>query len=198
MASPRACLAIHSSRIRFAARFSSRIGVMKRPLGLMIALSVRTVLADTPLPSPERLEVCSANKIVCAVSDPVANETVASSAKSREVLWTLPGWHRWLFVSDDGMSVVVGYSGMNLVPVEVTLEEPVLFFYRRGKLIRSTRLGDLYKHISQLPRTASHLAWANGGEFNDSNQFVVTLAYGRRVAFSPDTGQVVREIRDDF
>ena len=161
-----------------------------------MVLSVGTVLADTPLPPPDRLEVCSADKTICAVSDPVANRTVVSSTQSRQVLWTLPGWHRWLFVSDDGMSVVTGYSGMNLVPVDVTLEEPVLFFYSRGKLVRSTRLGDLYKHKSQLPRTVSHLAWASGGEFNDANQFVITLAYGRRVAFSTSTGQIVREIRD--
>ena len=169
---------------------------MKGLLVLLIALSVGPVLADTPLPPPKILKVCSADRNICAVSDPATNKTVISSVAPRQALWTLPGWHRWLFVSDDGISAVAGYSGMNLVPLNVTLDEPVLFFYRRGKLVNSTRLGDLYKHKCQLQPTASHLAWADGGEFNDANQFVVTLVYGRRVAFSPSTGQVVRERRD--
>jgi len=116
---------------------------------------------------------------------------------SRRVLWTVAGWHRWLFVSDDGKSVVAGYGGMNLVPVDVTLKERVLFFYNRGKLVRSVTLGDLYKHKSQLRRTVSHYAWANGGEFNKANQFLLTLPYGRRIAFSAKTGRIEREVKDD-
>src|SRR6478735_3535736 len=111
----------------------------------LLCAVVGSAHADAPLAPPVSLTVCSPNKQFCAVSDPVDNTTRLSSGPSRKVLWSISGWHRWLFVSDDGESVVVGYDGMNLVPVDVTLQEPVLLFYHRGELTRTVTLGDLYQ-----------------------------------------------------
>jgi hypothetical protein len=162
---------------------------MKRFLALLIVLSASPALADTPLPPPEKTTVCSSAKKVCAVSDPATRTTVVSSRVSRPATWTISGWHRWLFVSDDGKSVVVGYSGINLVPVDVTLKQPVLYFYNYDKLIRTVTLGDLYRSKSQLKRTASHLAWGSVSGINASNQVVVELVDGRKLAFSASTGR---------
>lgn len=79
---------------------------------------------------------------------------------------------------------------MNLVPVDVTLNEPVLFFYNKGKLVRTVTLGDLYKRKSQLKRTVSHFAWAHIPGINRANQLVVELVNGKKVAFAVSTGQV--------
>lgn len=92
--------------------------------------------------------------------------------------------------------MVVGYEGMNLVPVDVTLKEPVLFFYNKGKIIRTVALGDLYKHKSELVRTASHLAWAHIPGINKANQLVVELVNGKKVAFAASTGKVQPLIAD--
>jgi hypothetical protein len=163
---------------------------------LLLCIVGTNVRADEPLAPPEVLTVCSLTKQFCAVSDPTESITRFSSQRSHKTLWSIPGWHPWLFVSDDGESVVVGYDGMNLVPVDVALTEPVLFFYLRGTLVRTVTLGELYQRKSQLRRTVSHYAWVRDLGYNKANQLVVELVDGKRVAFSATTGQVQRVIPD--
>jgi hypothetical protein len=85
---------------------------------------------------------------------------------------------------------------MNLVPVDVTLNEPVLFFYKNGKLVRTVTLGDLYTRKSQLIRTDSHFVWVDALGINRANQLVVELVDGRKVAFAVSTGQVQSLVPD--
>lgn len=163
---------------------------------LLLASSGGPALADTPLPPPAQLTVCSPAGTFCATSDPARNVTLVISNYSSKVLWSIPCWHRSLFVSDDGESVVVRYDGMNLVPEDVTLEQRVLFFYNRGKLVRTIRLGDLYQRKSQLERTVSHFAWGDILGFNRSNQLIVELVDGKKVAFAAKTG-LIETLRPD-
>ncbi len=160
---------------------------MKRLLNitLIIAFFSCTALADAPLQPAERKVNCSPNGNFCATSDPLEKVTVI---KGDSVSWTVPGWHRWLFVSDDGESVVIGYEGMNLVPIDVSLEEKVIFFYHRSNFLRAVKLRDLYLDKSQLKQTASHLAWGSIAGFNHANQLVVELVTGSKVAFSAKSG----------
>lgn len=132
---------------------------MKTCLALMALLIAAPALADAPLPAPETVTVCSSNGLACATSDPVAGVTSVPSPTSMQKPWTIPGWHRWLFVTDDGVSLVVGHSGMNLVPADVSRSEPVLLFYNREVLSRAVTLGDLYAETSGLQRTVSHFVW---------------------------------------
>ena len=150
-----------------------------------LALLCAVAHADTPLPPPRAGTVCSPSENVCATTDPAANTTIARNRATQRVLWSLPGWHRWLFIADDGISAVVGYGGQNLLPLDVRLSQPVLSFYRRGKLIRVVALGELYKQLADIPRTESHLAWVSSVGFNHQNQFMLTLPDGRMVTFSP-------------
>ena len=169
-------------------QINHKLGAMKSSIALLAAFLASPALADTPLPPPEKLTVCSADRNLCATSDPATNVTLVSPQAPGQQSWSIPGWHRWLFLSDDGESVVVGYDGMNLVPVDVTLSEPVLFFYNRGRLVRTVKLDQLYQRKSQLRRTVSHFAWVHNIGFNSSNQFVVELVDGKNVAFAPKTG----------
>ena len=169
---------------------------MKSYFALIVAFLAGPALADTPLPPPEKLTICSPAGTVCATSDPVTNVTLVASQAAQQHSWAIPGWHRWLFVSDSGESVVVGYDGMNLVPVDITLKEPVLFFYHNGRLVRTVTLGDLYKRKSQLRRTVSHFAWAHIPGINQADQLVVELVNGKKVAFAASTGQVQPLIPD--
>lgn len=127
------------------------------------------------------------------MSDPATGMTRVRLKGDPRKSWTIPGWHRWIFVSNDGVSVAVGHDGMNLLPLDVTLREPVLRFYRRGVLMRTVTLGDLYSRKSQLQRTESHLAWCEGTSgVNRADQLVIDLVNGKRVAYGLGTGQVQR------
>lgn len=147
--------------------------------------------ADSPLPLPQRIEECSSHHIYCAISDPTAATTVIRRAGSDPVLWSIPGWHRWLFVSNDGQSAVVGYEGMNLVRKDVTLLEPVLTFYKRGRLTRRVTLGDLYQSKSQLRETVSHLNWLTDITVSASDRIVLELVTGQKLGFEMGTGAPV-------
>jgi hypothetical protein len=171
--------------------------VIKNRLAILLIISVASpVFADSPQPAPAKVTVCSSTKNLCVLSDPASNTTVVSQQVPKGRTWTISGWHRWLFVSDDGESVVIGYGGMNLVPIDVTLQEPVLLFYNRGKFMRSVTLGDLYTSKSQLQRTVSHFVWAQSLGFNKSDQLVVELVNGKKVAFAAKNGMAQPLIRD--
>lgn len=118
---------------------------MKALITLIAALAASPALADSPLPPPERFTACSSTRNLCTDSDPAVNSTRVTPQASGQDAWLIPGWHRGLFPSDDGGSVVVGYEGMNLVPADATLSEPVLHFYNRGRLVRTVTLDQLYR-----------------------------------------------------
>jgi hypothetical protein len=159
-------------------------------LGLLLAAS--SVRADEPMPPPARTTTCSPSKTYCAVSDPASAKTTVSKRGAKQTLWTIDGWHRWIFVSDDGESIVVGYEGMNLVPRDVRMDEPVLRFYHRAKLVRSVRLRDLYRSKAQMQPTVSNYAWGYITGFNRANQLILELVDGKRIAYDPKTGAVER------
>lgn len=162
---------------------------MKLSFVLLLSFSSAAAFADTPMPPPERQTTCSASKVICAVSDPATNATVVSSRVPTPRSWTIPGWHRWVFPSDDGVSVVLAYGGMNLVPRDVELTEPVLFFYNEQQLVRTVTLGDLYRRKGQMQRTVSHYAWVSTITINLSNQLVIERVDGAKIAFSLPSGE---------
>lgn len=118
---------------------------MKAFITLIAAFAAGPALADSPLPPPERFTACSSTRNLCTDSDPAVNSTRVTPQASGQDAWLICGWHRGLFPSDDGESVVVGCEGMNLVPADVTLSEPVLHFYNRGRLVRTATLDQLYR-----------------------------------------------------
>ena len=154
----------------------------------LVAFSIGKALADEPLPAPETKVVCSASGKFCVTSDLDAQATFLRVKSTRKLLWSVPGWHRWIFVSDDGQTIAIGYDGMNLVPRDVTLSEPIIYVYNNGRLVRTVVLGDFFKSVSELTPTVSHYAWGSIQGFNRSNQLVVALVNGTYAAFSARTG----------
>jgi hypothetical protein len=146
--------------------------------------------ADEPLGPPERVITCSRSAAYCVESDPKTNRTNVFRRGNSTVLWSIAGWHRWLFVTDDGSSVVVCYEGLNLIPTDSPLNLEVLRFYKRAKLVRSVRLGDLYKSKSQLKRTVSHFAWVDSISINQANLLIVELIDERKAKFDLGTDEV--------
>ena len=154
----------------------------------LVVFSIGKAVADAPLRPPRNQITCSASGEFCATADLETQSTFLWLKSTGKVLWSVPGWHRWIFVSDDGQTIAVGYEGMNLVPPDVTLSEPVIHLYHDAELVRTVVLGDLFKSTSELPRTVSHRAWGSIQGFNRSNQLVVRLVNDTYAAFSAHTG----------
>ena len=79
----------------------------------MVSSQIR---ADEPLELPVQKTVSSPDSSIIAISDPVLSTTKIINNKTKKLLWQIPGWHRWLFVANDGKHVVTGYGGINLIP----------------------------------------------------------------------------------
>lgn len=155
----------------------------------LVTFSNGKAFADEPMPAPETKVVCSTSGKFCVTSDFYAQETFLKVKSTGKVLWSVPGWHPWIFVSDDGQTIAIGYDGMNLVPRDVTLSEPIIYIYNNAKLVRTVELGDVFESISELTPTVSHYAWGSIEGFNRSNQLVVALVNGTYAAFSAHTGK---------
>lgn len=183
-----------SDELRFVVHLNFALSAMKLQcvyLLFVVSCTCQFACADSPLASPKKYTECSSSRKICATSDPKKNITHVSAIDSKN-LWSIPGWHRWLIVADDGESAAVGFDGLNLVPVDITLQEPVLFIYNQGRLVRSVKLGDLYQSKSQLIRSSSHLYWVRSIVFNKSNKLVVNLANMKEIVFDGKTGKILK------
>ena len=149
------------------------------------------LLADEPLPPPEVCEVWSTGKQFCAVMDPKASRTTVyriGDGKRCEQ-WAMQGWFRVAYLADDGDHLIVGHGGINLLPLDVTAREPMIWFYKRGKLIATVTLGELLKKQSSLRRTVSHYEWGNCLGLDKEGHFVVKTVEDRVLAFDVATGK---------
>lgn len=152
--------------------------------------------ADEPLPPPQTEEVWSINKCFCAVMNPESNTTIVYKAESngrRTKSWTVEGWFRVAHLSSDGDHLVVGHDGINLLPTNVTKDEPMIRFFRRGKLLKTVTLGELITDTSNLKRTVSHYSWGSYlgfDPFDENGYYFVKTVEGKTLAFDVTTGKV--------
>ena len=101
-----------------------------------------------------------------------------------------------LHVSDDGLHVVTGYNGLNLLPMKfVASDLVVLTFWREGAVVRRIRLGEVFADLSVLEPTISHYNWGGTRGFNSSGLFELWTVDGRVLEYDPETGTVTRERR---
>jgi hypothetical protein len=169
----------------------------RRSLGwsilLLLFVASGLVLADAPLRPPAKYKVCSPNGAVCAVADP-ATQSVSVFARGATVpTWSLNSWHRQIFLANDGDHLIIGPSGLELIPLDTKLADPLLTFMNRKAIVRVVSVGDLFTNLSSLRRTASHYDWGRVVGVSARNQLVVQLVNGKRVAFNIATGLVEAE-----
>src|SRR5215510_568218 len=123
------------------------LGALKRQSALGIAallLAAGVVTGDSPLPRPSRFTVCSPNKAFCATADP-ATQTISIGAQGTDTaIWSLKPWHRLIFIANDGEHLMIGPEGLNLVPLDTKLPDPLLVFMKRKAVVRVVTVGDLY------------------------------------------------------
>lgn len=150
------------------------------------------VHADTPLRPPEKHVAHSPSRAIEAESDPAPNLTTiyrVAPDGTRARLWTMNGWYRAIYPADDGEHLVLGFDGLNLLPVNAKPDLVVLRFVRRGEVIQALRLGDVLPDLSRLRRTASHLLWREAEGLDAQGRFVLVTVDGVKHVFDPATGR---------
>ncbi len=108
-----------------------------------------------------------------------------------QVLWSMAGWFRLAALSDDGETLVAGYDGMNLLPLDYSPDLVILTFYRRGKPVATVTLDEVIDDFAALERTVSHYNWGHYLGFDDAGRYVIETVEGHRIAFDVRTGAVV-------
>jgi hypothetical protein len=147
---------------------------------------------DAPLGPPSSYTVYSLNRRFYAFLDADQKKTTVFEVRKAAPsirLWEMPGWFRVAVLSDDGEHLVVGFEGINLLPLDYHQDQVMLWFYRRGKLLRTVTLGQLVKDFGRLQRTASHYYWGRYLGFDGKNRYLVATVEGRTIAFDAATGQ---------
>jgi hypothetical protein len=171
-------------------------GTMRTLAHLLLPIATITASvvtrADEPLSPPATKEVWSPNKKFCAVMEPQPATTTVfrvTSDGKRTKSWTMSGWFRVADLADDGEHLVVGNGGMNLLPLNVTKDEPMIDFFQRGKRITTVRLGELFRDPSSLKRTVSHYLWGNYLGLDENGRYVVETVEGQKLLFDVTTGR---------
>jgi hypothetical protein len=148
--------------------------------------------ADTPAPPPALTVAISPAGTVKAISDPRTQTTRVELAATGRLLWTLPGWNRWMFVADDGKHVVVGQGGMNLIPRDYDAGMVLFTFWREGKKVREVTLSEVVPGKGTLRMTASHYHWGTIEKIDRQGRLLVRRADGKELRFDLSTGGEVK------
>jgi hypothetical protein len=168
---------------------------------LILTITIQaTLLADTPLPPPAMKEVWSPNKQFCAVMDPKPMTTTIYRVEGegkRNKQWAMQGWFRVAHLADDGEHLVVGHGGINLLPLNVTKDEPMIDFFKRGERIKTVTLGELLKDQSSLKRTVSHYLWGSYLGLDEKGHYAVETVEGRKLVFDVTTGKPLTPAKDN-
>ena len=175
-----------------AGRSTRSLGVIvnSRAVPIVIALCMcfGSALADAPLPPPDVYRELSPSGKFAVVSDPNSGTTIIESASGKQ-LWEVPGWHRSLFLSDDGEHLAIGYGGLNLLPLDAPDSLEMISFWSWGRKIRSVPLRAIVPDRSILQRTVSHYAWGNIGGIDNENRLIVKRIDGKVFRFNMSTGE---------
>lgn len=166
--------------------------MLRKFLFPFILLIASPVLADEPMLPPAVWQTCSPNGVYCATLDPGADRiTVYRAGAADNVLWSAAGWSRVAALADDGEHLVLGYEGMNLIPVDYEPDMEMLTFYRRDAVIQRVALSVLVDRKA-LQRTVSHWYWGDYLGLDANGRYTVRTAGSREIRFDMTTGLPVR------
>lgn len=147
-----------------------------------LAFTPAVALGDEPLQPPSQHEIVSGNKAITVVSSPSGGTYVLESSSRRE-LWSMPGWFRWLFVSNDGTCVATGYDGLNLIPQDYSDDLVLVTFWQRGVRVGEVHVKDVYSNGAEPVRTVSHYHWGTIKGFSEVGALVIQRADGKVLEF---------------
>lgn len=162
---------------------------------LLSVMAVGLCRADSPPERPSRYTIYSRNRAFQAVLDPKSDTTTVYKLgkEQRKVrLWSMPGWYRVAYLANDGRHLVIGFDGMNLLPLNYRKEWKMVSFYDRGQLIRSYSLAQVILDCQNLRATASHFAWGTYWGINKRGEFVIDTEENRRLVYDVATGRRIK------
>jgi hypothetical protein len=157
---------------------------MRNAVLIAACLLATLARADEPLPPPSFQRFSSANREVVAYATPGSDTRIVHSASGEE-LWRIPGWTRLLYLSNDGAHAAEVYSGLNLIPLDSTLDFVLVKLWTRGEKSGEVTLRELVPSMLVVPRTASHLSWGTVKGFDD-NELIVERFDGKVFRFATD------------
>lgn len=162
------------------------------PVFAIAAAAAPLGLADAPLPPPGPITACSPSKTYCAVSDPKQGTRAFRLNRdgTRSPLWSLPGWHRVLFIADDGHVAATGLDGI-LLPLDFKPDLTLVTFWRDGVKVAEAPLSAVVEDLGKLTRTVSHYRWGGYIGFDEQGRFVVDTIEQRGLRIDPATGKPV-------
>jgi hypothetical protein len=155
---------------------------------LLVVFSLSELSADAPLPPPEPNKDWSGNRRYETSSDP-RGETTCTDLKTKKELWKIPQWFRWSFISNDGVHLVTGFDGLNLIPLDYKDDLVLLTFWENGKKTRDVTLGELIPDKSILEKTVSHYHWGSIKGFTEDGNLQISLADNKKVFYDVATGK---------
>jgi hypothetical protein len=138
--------------------------------------------------------VWSRNRRFFAV--PAADRTVTQVFRvlgrgRSEKVWEKVGWEDGTFISDDGEYLVVGYAGKSVLDRKYTFETVMLTFYRRGTLIRTSRLRGIISLGKSLWEWPEGYEWGDYVGFVSAHRFAVDTVENVRVFYDVTKGVAV-------
>jgi hypothetical protein len=162
---------------------------------LVEGLFVASGRADSPLPPPSKQTIWSKSRRFFAITDPKDQTTTVYRATSDGKgirTWAMYGYLRFAWLADDGEHLVADPPGWGgLVPVDYDKAHVILYFFRRGEMIKYVTLSQIIGDFSKLRRTASHYAWGNSVGFDEVGDYVIETLEGRRIRFDVSMGEPI-------
>ena len=136
-------------------------------IGLTFALAVvfaaGSLFADEPPLPPQTHTEYSNNKKYYIVSDYENQTTVCYEASDNNPVkkWSIDGWYRYCYITDDGQFCAVFYNGMNLLPRDYTKKDILFTVYKNGEKYDQKTIGEVIRNGKKLQKTVSHYYWGD-------------------------------------
>ena len=160
---------------------------------ICFVVSASVGLADAPLPLPIEQEICNKTNSYCAVISLENGSSVYENGNERKKrkIYSIPGWHRDPYLSENGEYFAAGYSGLSLVPLDVNENTIILTIWKRGEKITEVKLGQLLTSMASLQKTVSHYYWGETIGFDKDGSFAIKTVEGNVVKINPKNGEIM-------
>ncbi len=113
---------------------------------IMIAFTINVALADTPMPKPKTYKAYSSNGLYYVLVDVERNKTSVCYNLTTRIdneLWQINGYYTSVYISDDGQFLIIGYGGMNLLPLNYRPDEIAFSVYRNGEQYANVQFNEV-------------------------------------------------------
>ena len=157
-------------------------------LAVLLTQGILPARGDAPLPAPSEWRTCNRPITHCARMTPEKDTVVYKVDRSftGTEIYRIQGWHRDVFLSDDGQYFASGYSGLNLVQLDATPMTVMLTVWKNGQPHMFVSLSQVLWSLTSLKRTVSHYSWGRNLGFNRDGFLEIETVENRHVTVDPE------------